>query len=106
MLARLQLKLTEARLDEPFSIEQTPATLLRPLEATPAFIQPRSRPASRPRHTWNWLGAIAVAVVAPIAIGFVLGHPFIGGAFGAIGLIGVGLVAFGLDALNNTPPVF
>ena len=103
MLARAQLR---DSVKEPLSSNDRPDEPSLLLQETPAFLRPHSSPADRysRQTTFNWLAPIAVGVVMPVAMGIFLGHPLIGTTIGAVALVGMGLVAVGLDALNNTRP--
>lgn len=76
------------------------------LDPPPFFQTPSYAPHEAQRKNgFNWLAASAVvSFAAPITIGFLLGHPMVGSAVGAFALLAVGLVAVGLDALDNSRP--
>jgi hypothetical protein len=105
VLARAQLKLADNPFKNPLSSDDLDPQSGSLPQQTPPFLRRESPAADQEwqRHAFNWSAAIAVgAIVAPVTIGAGLGHPIVGVVIGAIGLLGVGLLAFGFWVLDNT----
>lgn len=105
-MARAQFKRI-GLLEEPFSSdEQGRDSGSLSLEPPPFLRKASYAPnEARRKNGFNWLAASAVvSFVAPITIGFLLDHPMVGSAVGAFALLAVGLVAVGLNALDNSRP--
>jgi hypothetical protein len=104
VLARAQLRRAET-FEDPLSNDDLGQQAYSPGQTALPFLRQES-PAlggEWQRHTFNWSAAIAVAaILASVTISAALGHPIVGVVIGAIGLLGVGLLAFGFWVLDNT----